>query len=138
MLSHMRPSLSLAVAAAALLLAAGCGGDEKPEATPSSAFPTPDSATVEGRLLAVGGPAPGDPRPMKRGTITLTGPDGSRISGQVDAEGHFAIGVTPGTYRVVGRSKDFNAGGADCLPKKRTVALEKGSNTTVDLYCSMM
>jgi hypothetical protein len=135
----MHPSRPLSCVIAALLLAAGCsGGDDKPAAKPTGTFPTPDSATVEGRLLGVGGPAPGDPRPMKRGTVTLTGPDGSRIQGQVDDQGHYAIGVSPGTYRITARSKDYQGGAVDCLPEKRSTELAKGTTTTVDVYCSMM
>lgn len=130
--------LHCSVAAAMLLAVTACGGDDKPEATkPSSSFPSPAFATIQGRLLAVGGPAPGDPRPMRRGTITLVGTDGSRIDGAVDAKGHYAVGVTPGSYRVVAHSEDYLAGKEPCRPEKQPVELIEGKTTTVDLFCSM-
>ncbi|MBO9523596.1 MAG: carboxypeptidase regulatory-like domain-containing protein [Nocardioidaceae bacterium] len=138
----MRNLAAGVLAVVVLASATGCsGGDDKAaggkDTRPTSTFPTPDSATIQGRLLAVGGPAPGDPRPMKRGTVTLTGADGSRIQGQVDADGRFAIGVSPGTYRISARSKDYQGGAADCLPAKQPGPLDKGTTTTVDVVCSL-
>lgn len=133
MLSFVLPRLLLL---ALVFSVTGCSGGDQPSKAPSTQA-APEFATIEGRLLAVGGPLPGDPRPMKHGTITLTGQDGSRIQGQIDATGHYAIGVSPGRYRILARSKDYLAGREDCLPAKRLVVLEKGATATVDLFCSL-
>lgn len=123
------------VLAAAL---AGCGGSDKTEAKPGTNAPpssAPATAVVRGRLLAVGGPAPGTPRPMS-GTVTITGPDGSTTKTQVDQTGTFEIGLYPGTYRIHGSSPSFDDG-ALCSTDPPSTKLAAGKTVTANVYCQM-
>jgi ABC-type glycerol-3-phosphate transport system substrate-binding protein len=134
----------IATGAAALLLTAtlaGCGGKEPAAKTRTTTPPTtpptsaPATATVRGRLLAVGGPAPGDPRPMS-GTVTFTGPDGSTTKTRVDKTGAYEIGLYPGRYTIQGSSPTFD-GGAPCNTSPPTTTLTAGKTTTANVYCQM-
>jgi hypothetical protein len=68
----------------------------------------PPPMTIHGRLLAVGGPAPGAPRPLP-GTVTLSTTD-SEITVLVDNDGRYSAEVSPGTYEVVGHSPQYGSG----------------------------
>lgn len=141
--SRRRPTSMriLKAAAAVILLAAtvaGCGGSDKPAAKAGTNAPpstAPATATVRGRLLAVGGPAPGTARPVA-GTVTFTGPNGSTTKTQVDKTGRFEIGLYPGTYRIRGSSPSFNDG-APCATDPATTRLTAGTTVTADVYCQM-
>lgn len=129
---------TIAATAAVLLLTglAGCGGtDSKPK--PNNAAPptaAPATAMVQGRLLMVGGPAPGKGQPIA-GTVTFTGPDGSVTKTQVDESGAFAIGLYPGTYTIAGTSPVFNDGKGRCITDPVKTKLAAGKTVTADVAC---
>lgn len=129
---------TIATAATVLLLAglAGCGGtDSKPK--PNNAAPptaAPATAMVQGRLVMVGGTAPGKGRPIS-GTVTFTGADGSVTKTQVDETGTFAIGLYPGTYTIAGTSPVFNDGKGRCITDPAKTKLVAGKTVTTDVAC---
>ena len=60
--------------------------------------------TVRGRLIFMGGPAPGA-WPVTPGVVTLRGSSITKVA--VDARGRFQVTTDPGTYRVTGSSREF-------------------------------
>ncbi len=89
------------VSAAALL--AGC--------TSASNTPAP-GATISGTLVALGGPAPGSPRPLP-GHVAASG-RGHTYTSTAGVDGVYSINVPPGTYTVIGRSPLYQSGDVDC------------------------
>jgi hypothetical protein len=60
--------------------------------------------TVRGRMIFMGGPAPGA-WPVTPGFVTLRGPSFKRVA--VDSRGRFQVITDPGTYHVTGTSREF-------------------------------
>jgi hypothetical protein len=83
-------------------------------ATSCGAAPAAETGVVQGTLQAVGGPAPGAPRPLK-GSITLRDSDGTVFTATVGSDGVFLVRVPIGTYAVTGRSPLYEGGNTDCL-----------------------
>jgi hypothetical protein len=81
-----------------------------PTFTRTSALGT---GVVVGALEAVGGPAPGTPRPLS-GSITLRDSVGTVFTGTAGSDGLFSVRVPPGVYTVTGRSPLYNSGTVDC------------------------
>ncbi len=133
---------TIATAAAAVLLATtltGCGGGDKPEPKAGpTAPPTSPPATgmVQGRLVTVGGPAPGTAKPVP-GTVTFQGPDGSTTRTEVDESGRFAIGLYPGSYQIRGTSPTVQDGKLECSTEKPRTTLTAGRTVTADVLCSI-
>ena len=92
----------------------------------------PVTATIEGKLLAVGGPAPGAPRPLP-GDVTLRSP-GSEITVPVGKGGHYSTEVPPGTYEIEGRSPFYGSGKYLCRALKSATPAANAT-TTANVYC---
>jgi hypothetical protein len=92
----------------------------------------PESAHIVGRLLAVGGPAPGAPRPQP-GTVTLRNRD-TEITVLAGENGRYSAEVSPGTYEIEGHSPYYGGGKYVCeaTGSVRVLANETGS---ADVYC---
>lgn len=108
-----------------------------------SAAPAPPAAegTITGVLQAVGGPAPGSPRPLP-GTIWLhrqkdagsNQPQTYSMTTGVD--GKFSERVSVGVYMLNGRSPLYQAFRADCVAGPITVS--PGRTTRVVVSCQEM
>ncbi len=110
-------------------------GDVSPLAIASHPTPTPTLGAIEGTLEAVGGPAPGRPRPLP-GSVKITNirTHDSRVV-SVTADGRFSVSVTPGTYLITGRSPEYNDGTAyDCQAMHSTVVTGHRTSST-NVYC---
>jgi hypothetical protein len=83
-------SIGLAVGA---LAAAGCSA------------PASQQGVVGGRLVQVGGPAPGVARPVAGAVIAIE-KDGSAKTAVVASSGRFRVELPPGTYTFEGTSAD--------------------------------
>ena len=60
--------------------------------------------TVRGKMIFMGGPAPGV-WPMTSGLVTLRGSSITNVA--VDSRGGFQVTTDPGTYHVTGTSREF-------------------------------
>jgi hypothetical protein len=114
------------LAAGAMLV--GCSGRESAPSAGSSVVKETGSSvgggtgssvatenSASGTLEMVGGPAPGSPRPVP-GTVMFrsTGAVGRTYSATAGADGHFELGLPPGSYMVTGRSPLYVQGLIDC------------------------
>jgi hypothetical protein len=117
---------------------AGCGGEDKPEASgptaPPSALPA-SVGTVQGRLLMVGGPAPGAPDPVP-GRLTIKG-TGSTLHADIGKDGTYAIQLAPGRYRITATSPSIDDGAMTCTTAPATTTLTAGRTVTADVVCSV-
>jgi hypothetical protein len=94
----------------------------------------PVAGTLAGHLYAVGGPAPGAPRPWP-GTVTLTGPGEHRYIA-VGAAGRFSVQVPAGIYIVAGRSPRYEDGTGVCRAA-RPATVTVGHLTQTDIFCQL-
>jgi hypothetical protein len=90
------------------------------------------TGTLSGSLLAVGGLAPGSPRPLA-GKITAEG-NTVIYSATVGPSGRFSFQVTSGTYTLKGSSPQFNDGTTACLADN-PVTVIKGRTRNANVYC---
>lgn len=132
-------TLTPAVAVLLALALTGCVGssaarDTAPATPTSSLLPTLTVATLAGRLIAVGGPS-GAPDATLTGTITIKGPGGSVLHADVGRSGVFKIQLSPGTYRLTGRSPQYNGGTVDCRSAAPTTTLVANRTVTADILC---
>jgi photosystem II stability/assembly factor-like uncharacterized protein len=74
---------------------------------------TSGNGVVLGALEAVGGPAPGTPRPL-RGAITLRDSAGTAFTATAGSDGVFSVRVPTGSYTITGRSPLYDSGNVDC------------------------
>ena len=88
--------------------------------------------TVSGRLLLVGGPAPGFR--TTSGTVKLHGARSTQ--GAVDRRGHFVVAVDPGTYRVTGTSPDYGNGRYLCQAA-HSVVVVAAETRHVNVFCQL-
>ncbi len=95
------------------------------------------TGVISGRLYAVGGPAPGHPRPAQAFTVLVT-PVGVSSAGagvlaatRTAASGWFAIRIRPGRYQVAGRLPS----GLLCPAQK--VLVRAAETTRTRLTCSI-
>ena len=98
------------------------------------------AGVVKGRLVAVGGPAPGSPRPLA-GTVSFTGPEAKSVS--VGKDGAFQISLPPGTYKVQGHSPLYGGGTYTCSPmnphpRPGETVVREGAATSVLVVCEEM
>jgi photosystem II stability/assembly factor-like uncharacterized protein len=89
--------------------------------------------TVVGTLEAVGGPAPGTPRPL-RGAVTLRDSAGAAFTAAAGSDGMFSVRVPIGSYSITGRSPLYGSGGADCHALD-SVTVTAGATTHVLVMC---
>jgi hypothetical protein len=90
------------------------------------------TAIIGGRLLAVGGPAPGTAHPLP-GTVILRSP-GSEITVPVGKTGRYSAEVPPGRYEVDGHSPLYGSGKYSCRALKPVTPAANGT-TTANVYC---
>jgi hypothetical protein len=64
-------------------------------------------------LQMVGGPPTAAPQAVA-GTITADAPSGQQCTVPVDRTGHVLMRLAPGTYRLTGRSPQYDGGAATC------------------------
>jgi hypothetical protein len=88
---------------------------------------------ILGTLEAVGGPAPGTPRPL-RGSITLRNSSGTAFTATAGSDGAFSVRIPPGPYTVIGRSPLYDSGIADCQPIE-PVTVVAGTTIRVVVAC---
>ena len=93
-----------------------------------------NTGTVTGHLFAVGGPAPGLPRPLP-GSVLVSGQDEFRVT--VGSDGRYSVPVPEGTYEVSGRSPLYQGGHDVCHATSR-VAVTTDSVSTADVFCQEM
>jgi hypothetical protein len=91
-------------------------------------------ATISGRLLAVGGPAPGTARPLP-GTVTLenTATHSTTLL-RVGQDGRYTTSVGAGTYKIVGHSPLYGSGKYECKSPK-TVTTAANAKARADVFC---
>jgi hypothetical protein len=94
--------------------------------------PSEVSATIRGRLVAVGGP-PGPARPLI-GTVTVSTNGGQPRTVTVGSDGNYSVTVAPGTYQVQGHSPLYQSGKWPCRAQEPADA-SAGTTTTVNVYC---
>src|SRR5437899_1485435 len=87
------------------ILVAGCAGHAD------------SGRAVVGRLVRVGGPAPGLPAPLP-GKIEARDSAGNLHSAAVGRSGRFRLSLPPGTYTVTGTSPLIQDGKARCSATK--------------------
>jgi hypothetical protein len=93
------------------------------------------SGTIIGVLEAIGGAAPGTPRPLP-GTITIHARDGSTFTASAGSGGTFMVQIPIGSYTVTGRSPLYQNGTSDCgLTPPATVAITADGTTRVTIDC---
>jgi hypothetical protein len=63
-----------------------------------------DVGTVRGRMIFMGGPAPGA-WPVTPGFVTLRGSSIKKVA--LDSHGRFQVMTDPGSYQVTGTSREF-------------------------------
>jgi hypothetical protein len=96
----------------------------------------PHVGALHGRFLAVGGPAPGTPRPMSgAGTVSFT----ETHTGQVQTidvlpDGRFGTPIAPGRYTVAGHISSYGSGHAACAALG-PVTVQVNQDVRVDVYC---
>jgi hypothetical protein len=88
---------------------------------------------IQGMLEAVGGPAPGTPRPLM-GSITLRNSSGTAFTTTAGSDGAFSARIPPGTYTVIGRSPLYDSGSGDCRPIE-PVTVVASTTTQVVVAC---
>lgn len=132
-------TVTLAVAVVLALGVTGCGGTPKahPTTPTHSLVGAPPVGTLSGRLIAVGGPA-GAAETTLAGTITIKGPGGSVLHADVGRNGVFEIQLSPGSYRLTGRSPQYNGGTTDCTTATPTTTLVANRTVTADILCQRM
>jgi hypothetical protein len=122
----MRTVLAVALACvyfAAFGLLAACSGNHDVA-----------KGTIRGRLLAVGGPAPGTARPLP-GTVTLQNAvTHLKTIVHVNADGRYLTTVAVGRYAIEGRSPLYGSGKYRCKAFKDATA-SVAAPAVVDVFC---
>jgi len=93
------------------------------------------TGVIQGTLEAVGGAAPGTPRPL-RGSIRLRDSDGRIFTATVGSDGVFLVRVPIGTYAITGRSLLYDGGNVDC-PSSGPATLTVGATIRVVVACQV-
>jgi hypothetical protein len=88
-----------------------------------------------GVLQAVGGPAPGTPRPLS-GMVAITDHAGKVVTAPASSDGTFSAELPAGAYTVTGRSPLYESGAQDCrtIPPT-TFEVVSGERSPVTLDC---
>jgi hypothetical protein len=127
-----RALLPLAVVGGVVAVVTACSGSGS---TGTAAGPSrPTTGVVAGRVLFVGGPAPGRPRPLTEGSVTLEGAQAATTP--LDGEGSFVVHVPPGTYRVTATSPEYDDGRGVCRAP-RPVPVLQGERVSIRVFCQI-
>ncbi len=135
----MLPSVkitTLLLVTALALTGSACGDDApaaKPSAPSSSLVPIP-VGTVEGRLVAVGGPSDAGNRVLA-GKLTIKGPQGATVNAEIGSNGRFAIQLAPGEYRLTATSEVYLDGTGICVTEPAVTVLVADQTVQTDLLC---
>lgn len=97
--------------------------------------PAVRTGIVRGTLDAVGGVAPGLPRPLP-GTIRLRASNGTLFTATTGADGAFSLHVPAGSYTVTGSSPLIGGGAAVCQATT-SVSLSAGATVTTMVICQV-
>ena len=120
------------LALAATSLTAACTTTHARPTTPTSS--PASNATLTGRLIEVGGPAPGLARPVP-GSVNIDGPVSRHVT--VGPDGKYVAVLPAGTYTVTGAmGQDTNSPGG-CRTIADTVTLAAGQPVVSDVVCSV-
>jgi hypothetical protein len=100
--------------------------------SPTGPAPT---GTIQGRLLAVGGPGGAPPEPLA-GQVTVTG-KGASHTVRTGTAGAYSIQLQPGTYTVTGRSSQYKIDGQDgkCAPSHSKITITAERDAVTDILC---
>lgn len=115
---------------------------DQPTSTPSataSLTAAPDKATIRGRLLLVGGPAPGTPRPIAGSVVVREGASVVAVIA-VEKDGRYSAVLAPGIYRIAGnynQTRSTSAQTDECHSTATTTVLSAGRTTQVDVNCNV-
>jgi photosystem II stability/assembly factor-like uncharacterized protein len=94
------------------------------------------TGVVLGTLDAVGGLAPGGPRPLP-GSITLRDSAGTAFTGTAGSDGMFSLRVPTGSYTITGHSQLLDSGSGDCHSIEQTVTVTAGATIRVVVACQV-
>jgi photosystem II stability/assembly factor-like uncharacterized protein len=111
------------------------GGATWRSVVPAFVQSAPQSGLIDGTLEAVGGAAPGTPRPLS-GSITLRNSDGRVFTATAGSGGVFTVRVPIGTYTVTGRSPLYDSGSANCYSGGPATVTGAGETIHVIVACS--
>jgi len=100
---------------------AACSSSETPTAT----------GTLSGRLLRIGGPAPGDAQPLS-GSVEVVSPSGERTQVQVEADGIFSLDLPAATYTLA--ASPATGSYLPCQPESGVV-VTAGTTSSTDVTC---
>jgi hypothetical protein len=120
-----------AISSLGLVAACGSAGTDLPalERPHSQA-----SGTLTGRLIMVGGPAPGAPSAVS-GTVVLSG-GVSADHRDVGPDGTFRFSPPPGRYRLTGTSPSYGSGIYPCRANGRP-HVQANQTTRADVVCEL-
>ena len=105
---------------------------------PNITTATGGEGTVTGSFVAVGGPAPGSPRPLP-GQVTAQNSAGHKFTVAVGKSGKFVLWLPAGLYRLTGRSPMFSVNGAEgTCAADQPVRVRAGKKTLgVEVVCPL-
>jgi hypothetical protein len=115
---------AVAAATAGALIMAGCSG-----------HPT-DTRVVTGKLVRVGGPAPGSPVPLP-GSIKAVDAAGHAYAAKADRSGRFRLTLPPGVYTVTGHSPLISSGQQLCAADGRLRVSGNLRSRRIQVICSI-
>lgn len=99
---------------------------------------TPTPVRVVGRLLGVGGPAPGTARPFPgRITVREVGTPVNAWTVRTTAGGAYVVRLPPGRWHLSGHSPVYDGGHAECLAP-HVVTVRGEHPVHINVYCQMM
>jgi hypothetical protein len=118
----------VAASALGIVAVAGCQGSHPDSIT---------AGTVKGRLVRVGGPAPGAPVPLP-GHVTATATGGTPTQTvRVSKDGEFSFNLPVGTYHLTGTSPLIGSGHATCSAMHAVRVQARQAITGVQVICSI-
>jgi hypothetical protein len=115
---------AIAAAAAGALIMTGCSGH------PTAA------QVVTGRLVRVGGPAPGSPVPLP-GSIKAVDAAGHAYAAKADQSGRFRLTLPPGVYTLTGHSPLISSGKQLCAAGGRLRVSGTLPPRSIQVICSI-
>jgi len=92
--------------------------------------------TVTGKLVRVGGPAPGSPVPLP-GQIVARDAQGHVFRTTAGRNGRFRLSLPPGTYRLTGHSPRIQDGKALCAAAKPVRVTKASAAAGIQVVCSI-